>query len=86
MKTVTFSHARANLASTFDAVIDDAEETVITRAGHEPVVLICLREYNSMRETAHLMRSPANAQRLLKSIADLNAGRGTARELIEADE
>ncbi|MCL2787878.1 MAG: type II toxin-antitoxin system prevent-host-death family antitoxin [Micrococcales bacterium] len=85
MKTVTFSHARANLAATFDAVVNDAEETIVTRAGHEPVVLISLDEYSSMRETAYLMRSPANARRLLESIAELEAGAGTPRELVEVN-
>jgi antitoxin YefM len=86
MRTTTFSAARANLAATFDSVVDDAEEIVVTRSGHEPVVIVSLREYRAMKETAYLMQSPANAERLLRAIKDLNAGHGTKRELIEVPE
>jgi antitoxin YefM len=48
-----------------DAVVNDREEVVITRAGHEPVVIVSLDDFESLRETAYLMRSPANARRLL---------------------
>ena len=88
MKTLSFSHARANLAATFDAVIDDAEETVITRSGHEPVVVLSLSKYEAMRETMYLLRSPANAERLLRSVKNLESGGGRRHELIDipADE
>lgn len=59
------------------------EETIITRAGHEPVVIVSLADYESLRETAYLMRSPANARRLLDSIDNLEAGRGQQHNLIE---
>jgi len=85
MKTTTFSAARANLAATFDAVIDDAEEMVITRSGHEPVVVLSLREYESMRETNYLLKSPANAELLLEAIHDLDAEQGAMHDLIEVD-
>jgi antitoxin YefM len=86
MKTMTFSESRANYAATLDAVINDAEEVVVTRAGHEPVVIVSLAEYQSLKETAYLLRSPENARRILASIEELEAGRGTPRELIEDDE
>jgi len=86
MRTTTFSAARANLAATFDTVINDAEEMVITRSGHEPVVVLSLREYESMRETNYLLRSPANAERLLGAIHDLQTGQGTVHDLIEVDD
>ncbi len=79
---MTFSESRANYAATLDAVVDDREEVVITRAGHEPVVIVSLDDYQSMKETAYLLRSPANARRLLASIAELEAGGGTVRELV----
>ena len=82
----TFSAARANLAATFDAVVDDAEEVVVTRSGHEPVVIVSLREYSAMKETAYLLQSPTNAERLLRAIKDLDAGRGSDHELIEIPE
>ena len=48
-----------------NAVVDDREEVVITRAGHEPVVIVSLEDYQSLKEAAYLLRSPENARRLL---------------------
>ncbi|TFC48948.1 type II toxin-antitoxin system prevent-host-death family antitoxin [Cryobacterium sp. TMT1-21] len=70
-------------AETLSAVVDNREEIVITRAGHEPVVIVSLDEYESLKETAYLLRNPANARRLLGSIERLESGRGTVNDLIE---
>lgn len=83
MKVINYSSARASLAPTFDAVVEDAEPVTVTRAGHDPVVIMALTEYESLSETAYLMRSPANARRLVDAVASLEAGRGVRRELIE---
>jgi antitoxin YefM len=83
MKTMTYSESRARYAETLDAVVDDAEPVVITRAGHEPVVIISKREYESLVETAYLLRSPANARRLLASIERLEQGQGVVRDLVD---
>lgn len=83
MKTMTYSSTRANFAAALDAVLDDREEVIITRAGKAPVVLVALDDYESLKETAHLLQNPANARRLLASIERLEAGDGTARELLE---
>lgn len=83
MRTMSYSQARQNLASTFDAVIDDCEEIVVTRAGHEPVVIVSLAEYESLKETAYLLGTPANARRLYEAIDELKAGKGIERDLIE---
>ena len=85
MKVLSFTEARQNFARTLDAVVDDAEETVIHRAGHEPVVLISLSEWNSMKETEYLLRDPANAEFLRRSIAELDAGQGEVHELIDPE-
>ncbi len=82
MKTMTYSQARQNLASTFEAVTNDCEEVVVTRAGHEPVVIVSLAEYESLKETAYLLSNPENARRLLGSIESLESGQGTARDLL----
>jgi antitoxin YefM len=66
-----------------DAVVNDREEVVITRAGHEPAVIVSLDDYESLKETAYLLRSPVNARRLLASIDELEAGNGEERELLE---
>lgn len=68
MKTMSYTESRANYAQVLDAVTDDREAVVITRAGHEPVVMVSLADYESLRETAYLMRSPANARRLLDAM------------------
>lgn len=79
---MTYSQARQNLASTFDAVTNDCEEVVVTRAGHEPVVIVSLAEYESLKETAYLLSSPENARRLFRSIESLEAGHGVERDLL----
>ena len=83
MKTMTYSSTRANFAAAIDSVLDDREEVVITRAGKDPVVLVALDDYESLKETAHLLQNPANARRLLASIERLEAGDGIARDLVE---
>lgn len=67
---------RQNLAKMLDHVVDDAEEVVVTRSGREAAVIISLREYESLKETAYLMASPANARRLNEAIEDLRNGGG----------
>lgn len=83
MKTMTYSESRARYAETLNSVTDDREEVVITRAGHEPVVMVALDDYQSLKETAYLLRSPENARRLLTSIERLERGRGAAHDLAE---
>lgn len=83
MKTFSYTESRANYAQVLDNVVNDREEAVITRAGHEPVVIVSLADYESLRETAYLLRSPANARRLLDSIENLERGRGTQHDLLE---
>lgn len=83
MRTMTYSESRANYAETLNAVVDDREEVVITRAGHEPVVIVSLEDYQSLKETAYLLRSPENARRLLDSIDRLESGRGIEQDLSE---
>lgn len=83
MRTMTYSESRARYAEVLDAVVDDREEIVITRAGHEPAVILALTELESLRETAHLLRSPVNAKRLLASIERLENGKGEVHDLLE---
>ena len=83
MKTISFSESRANYRRTLDSVIDDREEVVVTRVGHKPVVIVSLADYESLKETAYLLRSPKNAARLIRFIERLETGAGTGRELLE---
>jgi antitoxin YefM len=64
-------------------VIDDHAPITITRKKDKAVVLISLDDYQALEETAYLLRSPRNAQRLLQSILELEAGNGVERELVE---
>ncbi len=82
MDAITYSAARANLASLMDRVTSEHEPLIITRNGEPSVVMLSLDDYRALEETAYLLRSPANARRLLASVAELEAGRGTRRELL----
>jgi len=82
---MSYTESRANYAKVLDSVTDDREAVVITRAGHEPVVMVSLADYESLRETAYLMRSPANARRLLDAMERLEGGRGDAHDVIETN-
>jgi antitoxin YefM len=70
MQAVTYSEARNNLAKHLDRVVNDHDFTIITRQKAEPAVLMSLREYESWKETLHLLRGP-NAARLLKSVDNI---------------
>lgn len=83
MTHVTFTELRANMAKHFDKIENDRSELVVTRQNHEPVVIIPLAELEGLRETIHLLSSPANADRLLAAIAELDAGGGEERTLTE---
>jgi antitoxin YefM len=76
MKTMTYSESRANYAEILDAVTNDREEVVITRAGQEPVVIVPLSDYESLKETVYLLSNPENARRLISSIERLESGEG----------
>jgi len=78
VRTMTYSESRTKYAETLSAVVDDREEVIITRAGHDPVVIVALDDYESLKETAYLLRSPENARRLLASIDRLEHSGGTA--------
>ena len=83
MKTMSYTESRARYAEVLDGVVNDRDEVVITRAGHESVVMLSLDDYESLRETAYVMRSPANTRRLLDSMERLEAGRGQGHELVD---
>ncbi|MGX6448777.1 type II toxin-antitoxin system Phd/YefM family antitoxin [Patulibacter sp. S7RM1-6] len=83
MRTISYTESRARYAETLDAVVNDREPVVITRANRAPVVMLSLEDYEALQETAYLLRSPRNAARLLDAVDDLRAGRGTERPLAE---
>lgn len=81
MDAMTYTAVRANLASTMDRVCNDHEALIITRNGDQAVVMLSLEDYKALEETAYLLRTPANAKRLLSATVQLNAGKGVEREL-----
>ena len=85
MNAISYTAVRADLAKTMDRVCEDHEPVIITRNREQAVVMISLEDYKAMEETAYLLRSPANASRLLESIAELERGQGQVRELSECE-
>jgi antitoxin YefM len=83
VNTITYSEVRAKLAETMEKVCDDHAPMIVTRKNSRSVVMISLDDYQALEETAYLLRSPKNAQRLLESIAELENGGGTERALTE---
>jgi antitoxin YefM len=83
MRIVSFTEARNGLKSVLDAVVNDADCTVITRRDSEDAVVMSMDYYNSLMETVHLLKSPANAAHLSKSIEQFKAGKVTEREIID---
>ncbi len=80
MTAMTASEARRNLFGLIEQVNDDCDAVeILSKRGD--AVLISAAEYRSLQETAHLLRVPANAKRLIESLTQLREGRGTEREL-----
>jgi antitoxin YefM len=82
MKIVTFTEARNKLKSILDRVVEDADYTVITRRDADDAVVMSLDYFNSLLETVHLLKSPANAAHLERSIAQYREGKVTERNLL----
>lgn len=74
MTAITYTAARENLAATMDRVCSDRDPVIITRNRDQAVVMLSLDDYESLQETAYLLRTPANAKRLLESIEALEKG------------
>lgn len=83
MKTLSSTELRANLAAVMDQVNDDHEPVIVHRARGRPVVMVSLEDWAAMDETTYLLSSPKNREQLLSAIAELNAGKGVERNLIE---
>jgi len=83
MRVISFTEARNGLKGVLDGVVNDADTTIITRRDAEDAVVMSLDYYNSLMETVYLMRSPANAEHLNKSIAQYRAGQAQPRELMD---
>lgn len=84
MQAVTYSEARNNLAAMLDKAVDDHEPIIITRKHGRNAVLMSLEDFNAWKETEHLLKSPANAKRLLQSLENARNKTGLVQqELVE---
>jgi len=85
MQVVNFTEARNNLKSIFDTVHKNHEDVIVNRKNGENVVIISLDKYNSMNETAYLMRSAANRAHILASLEELEGGQTVEKSLDELE-
>lgn len=83
MGRMTYTAVRANLASAMDRVCNDHEALIITRNGEQSVVMLSLEDYKAFEDTAYLLRTPANAKRLLSAVGQLNEGKGVEWKLVK---
>ena len=83
MKVVNFSDARNNLKSVLDETVEDADYTVITRRDAEDAVVMSLDTFNSVMETVHLLKSPANVKHLAESIEQYKEGKVKTRDIVD---
>ncbi len=83
MRIVSFTEARNGLKRVLDQVVNDADCTVITRRDSEDAVVMSLDYYNSLMETVYLLKSPANAEHLRKSIEQYRNGSVSERTLLD---
>jgi antitoxin YefM len=83
MTTVSFTELRNHMGTYFDRVADDREPLVVTRpGGKENVVVISESEFAGWQETVHLLSSPANAERMARSLREVRAGGATEHDLV----
>ncbi len=85
MDAISYTDARKNLAKTMDRVNEDHAPVIITRQNGSAAVLMSLEDFNAFEETAYLMRSPVNASRLAKAVADVAKGNITEHTLATDD-
>ena len=83
MKALSYTTLRNTLAKTMEKVCSDHEPIIITRKSEGAVVMLSLEDYESLKETTYLLRSPKNLKRLVESIAQLEHGEGQEKALLE---
>lgn len=83
MRAISYSEARQDLSETMIQTVEERSPVLITRQNGESCLLMSLEEYNSLEETAYLLRSPKNARRLIDSVDSLKNGNGVERDIIE---
>ena len=83
MHIVSFTEARNGLKSVLDQVVNDVDYTIITRRDSEDAVVMSLDHYNSLMETVYLLKSPANAAHLARTIEQYKSNQVTERDILD---
>lgn len=81
MKALSYTNVRKNFADTMNKIAEDHEPVLITRKNSESVIMLSLEDYESLNETAYLLKSPKNALRLLESIKQIEDGKTLRKNL-----
>mgnify|MGYP002628296513 CR=1 FL=1 len=85
MRVINFSEARGGLKGVIDQVIADADYTVISRRDAPDAVVMSLDTFNALMETVHLLKSPANAAHLARSVEQYRQGQILEQDLVDVD-
>lgn len=85
MDALTYSYTRQHLADVMRRVNEDRSPVIVTTQRGKPVVIMSLDDYNSLEETAYLLRNPEGAKRLLDAVERYRRGEGESKELIDPD-
>lgn len=83
MDALSYTAARQNLAKTMDKVCNDHAPVIVTRKSSNSVDMMSLEDFEALEETAYLLRSPKNVRRLIESVAQLEKGKGTEKDLLD---
>ena len=83
MKSKTYTEARERLSDIIEKVCEDHDHIIITKRRDKAVVMMSLEDYEALKETAYLLRSPRNARRLLESIMELEEEKGIQKEILD---
>ncbi len=85
MNALTYTHTRQHFADVMRLVNEDHAPVIVTSQRGKPVVIISLDDFQSLEETAYLLRNPTGAQRLLESVEELRRDGGSMKELVHVD-
>jgi antitoxin YefM len=85
MRVINFSDARNQFKQVIDRVVEDCDVAIISRRDAEDAVVMSLNTYNSMMETLHLLKSPANVKHLEKSLAQYRKGQTKTKALLDVE-
>ncbi|WP_459937457.1 type II toxin-antitoxin system Phd/YefM family antitoxin [Desulfonatronum parangueonense] len=86
METMSYTKLRNNLAKVMDRVVEDHDTVIVTRNNEPGVVILSLEDYEALLETAYLMKSPANARRMIEAVEQIQQGKTSSHSLADIAE